>query len=189
MAKCRADPLQSYPSFLISTSLTLTPPLQLLLWRMPAHLPNPGPGTLLATAPPISSPWLLELLSSWWQENQRRNMGCQAVSGTWDPAGKLNRVPWPYCSLEHREYGIPEIKFPPSPLHWLFLDDEASWWFQFLEGVGRTFKRVMPRMWPPHYLQGSSGATLIMHSPGKYLLLFGSPSISATHAIFPPEMW
>lgn len=43
-------------------------------------------------------------------------------------------------------------------------------------------------MLPPHSLQSSPGAILMVLSSGKCLLLFVSPSLSATHAILSLEI-
>lgn len=96
----RADLLQSHPEFLISASPFphSTPPAASRsdVCSPPYSRARAHTSPLSAAAPPRASPWLLELPSSWQQRNQRRSVGCQAVSGTRDPSGKINGMLCPF---------------------------------------------------------------------------------------------
>lgn len=185
---CRAELIPSHPAFLITTSLfphsvppvvsrrdVCSPPYS----RARAHT-----SPLSAAAPPRASPLLSELPSFWRQRNQRRNLGCQAVSGTWDLSGKINEMPWTFSEISEplRRWNSRD-NVTSSPNHWLFPAD----YLVFGTGWREIFRRaVLWTLWAPSP-QSSPSATLTAQSWNSSSSV--SPSISATHTIFPPKMW
>ena len=126
----RADLISSHLAFLITTSLFphSVPPV---VCRRDVCSPSYSrarahASPLSAAAPPRASPWLSELPSFWRQRNQRRNLGCQAVSDTWDSSGKISGMPWTFSEISepprrwNSRDNVPSLSQPLTVPCWLF---------------------------------------------------------------------
>ena len=126
----RADLISSHLAFLITTSLFphSVPPV---VCRRDVCSPSYSrarahASPLSAAAPPRASPWLSELPSFWWQRNQRRNLGCQAVSDTRDSSGKISGMPWTFSEISepprrwNSRDNVPSLSQPLTVPCWLF---------------------------------------------------------------------
>ena len=126
----RADLISSHLAFLITTSLFphSVPPV---VCRRDVCSPSYSrarahASPLSAAAPPRASPWLSELPSFWRQRNQRRNLGCQAVSDTRDSSGKISGMPWTFSEISepprrwNSRDNVPSLSQPLTVPCWLF---------------------------------------------------------------------
>ena len=185
----RADLIPSHPAFLITTSLFphSVPPVvsRRDVFSPPYSRARAHTSPLSAAAPPRASPWLSELPSFWWQRNQRRNLGCQAVSGAWDSSGKISGMPWTFSEISepprrrNSRDNVPSLSQPLTVPCWLF-----SLWNRVARDLQEgsavdtmsSFSTEQPRCHAHSAQSGNSSCSV-------------SASASATHTISPPKMW